>query len=529
MKVLNLIRFIALNVLLISVFSCSNDDLDDIPSTLPVQVNTFATYSVDEFATSGAVSIELDENDKIVVRVELPQPVTEEQTVKIYNGLFDGVNHEVYLTLNPITSGETTSITEVVQSDNGDNIIFEQLVSEDRNLRVLKEGEDPLSIHVFTDLGENAFVQSGEKKYAVIDADSATVAEAVMLPRENEDTPMLVAVKMMDRDESKDYYPVIRTGTAATGTSTNDIIVSLPTILKFTNDNSAAVSFMNLTDYTTPLSIVDGFLSITEETSSGTEVGRGDVGGNELTGNYNDYVFDNEKNKTYDGTVRLQERYNGNVLVAYQMHSGDQNPGNTSSVGMYVSNHIQYNEGMVEMLTDYQAGSGSVFYSDVRAIKYDALLASDNHIRMFQGTDEKAGDYYVVSNLGTAAYTGTNTETSITYFDGVIAEPLKINLKQRVNDQTEGVIEFDTYIGSNETYEITIYKGTDFNAENPTVLVNFSTYDSTGGPVFYRDVHSDANSNAIDYVDMVGGQNHYRVKRRVEGGDYEYIGYGIIE
>ncbi|WP_044201799.1 hypothetical protein [Flammeovirga sp. OC4] len=528
MKVLNLIRFIALNVLLISVFSCSNDDLDDTPSTLPVQVNTFATYSVDEFATSGTVSIELDENDKILVRVELSQPVTEEQTVKIYNGLFDGVNHEVYLTLNPIASGETTSITEVVQSDNGNNIIFEQLVSEDRNLRVLKESEDPLSINVFTDLGENAFVQSGEKKYAIIDADSATVAEAVMLPRENEDTPMLVAVRMIDRDDSKDYYPVIRTGTAATGASTNDIIVSLPTILKFTNDNSAAVSFMNLTDYTTPLSIVDGFLIITEETSSGTEVGRGDVGGNELTGNYNDYVFDNEKNKTYDGTVRLQERYNGNVLVAYQMHSGDQNPDDTSLVGMYVSNHIQYNEGMVEMLTDYQAGSGSVFYSDVRAIKYDALLASDNHIRMFQGT-EKDGDYYVVSNLGTAAYTGINIETSITYFDGVIAEPLKINLKQRVNEKTEGVIEFDSFIASNETYEIKIYKGTDYNAEHPIELVDFSAYDNMSGPVFYRDVHSDANSNPIKYIDMVGGQNHYRVYRKLGEGDLEYIGYGIIE
>ncbi|NME67474.1 PH domain-containing protein [Flammeovirga aprica] len=528
MKIQDLFKFIALNTLLIGLFSCSNDELDDSPSTLPVQVNSFTTYSIESFSKSGQVHIEMDENEKIFVRVNLNQAVTDENTVKIYNGLFDGTEQDVYLTLNPIPAGETSSLTEVHQSDNGENIRFEDLVTADRNLRVLLNSEENLSINVFTDLGANAFVQSGEKNYPLYDKDSSIIAETIMLPRENA-SPMLVAVKMSEKEDSKEYYPRIITGTAATGSLSNEVIVELPTILKFGNETTGNISFASLTEFTDPMAIDNGFMAITEESVTGNEIGRGDVGGNELTGNYNDYSFDNEKNKNYKGTVRLQERRNGYTLIGYQMHSGENNPSENSSVGLYVSNHIQYNEGKVTLLTEYQANSESVFYSDVRELKYNDLLASDYHIRMFQGTEDKGGDYYVVSNIGTAAYTGTNSITDITYFEDVIAEPLKVKLKQRVNGQTEGVIEFASYINSNERYEISIYKGTDINEENPTALVNLLSVKSTDGRVSYRDLHSDSNGDPIDYIDMVGGQNHYRVKRKIDGGTYEYIGYGIVE
>ncbi|KXX72317.1 hypothetical protein [Flammeovirga sp. SJP92] len=528
MKIQELLKFIALNILVLALFSCSHDELDDSPSTLPIQVNTFATYSIASFSKSGRVDIEMDENDKIIVRVNLNQAVTEENAVKIYNGLFDGTEQEVYLTLNPIPAGQTSSVTEVHQSDNGESIQFEDLVKANRNLRVLLNSEEPYSINVFTDLGENAFVQSGEKNYPLYDKDSSIVAETVMLPRENA-SQMLVAVKLIEKEDSKEYYPSIITGSAATGSLINEVIVSLPPILKFGNETTGNISFANLSDFTDPMAIDNGFMTVTEESTAGLEIGRGDVGGNELTGSYNDYVFDNEKNKSYKGTVRLQERRNGYTLIGYQMHSGDHNPSQNSSVGLYISNHIQYNEGEVTQLVEYQSKSESVFYSDVRQLKYNELLVSDYHIRMFQGTEDKGGDYYVVSNIGTAAYTGTTSETSITYFEDIIAEPLKVKLKQRVNGQTEGVIEFASSINPEERYEITIYKGTDINEEHPTALVNLLSVKSSDGNVSYRDLHSDANGNSIDYIDMVGGQNHYRVKRKIDGGTYEYIGYGIVE
>lgn len=141
MKLFDTLKFVLLSLFFIGFISCSHDDDldDDGESVPPVEENIFSTYSINDLNKSGRISIELGEDNKVRIRVDLDIPTSTENTVKIYDGHFDGtdITAEAYLTLNPIASGETSSVTEVTQSDNGSEVSYEDLISADRHLRVL--------------------------------------------------------------------------------------------------------------------------------------------------------------------------------------------------------------------------------------------------------------------------------------------------------------------------------------------------------------------------------------------------------
>lgn len=534
MKLINTLKIVFLAVLLAGFISCSNnDDIDAEGDTIPPQEeNIFATYSINDLSKSGRITIELGEDNKIRIRVELDVPTSTDNTIKIYDGHFDGTDlgtSNAYLTLNPILSGETESITEVHQSDNGTTITYEDLISTDRHLRVLTSSDLSLSINVFTDIGTNAFMQQAEKSYMLIDTDSNIIGTTHFLPRNN-NHPMLVSVTLNNRDEMKEYYPFIITGSEATGDSNGEVISTLSKIYKFGTDTEGGnTSFTNLSEYTTPLAIDNGFITVKEEATDGNEVGRCDVGGNELTGNFNDYILNNAVNENLQGIVKLQERINGTTLVGYQMIGGEHNPQQNCAISLLRNNHIQLDGDRIADLKQYEAGSSAVFYTDITGVKYNELISTDNHVRMYQGLEQNA-DYYVVSDIGTAAPTGNEVVTSIDFgLSGSVPFSLSIKLEERVNTMSESIIEFSEHV--DQTYYVDIYEGINPLDEEAAKIVNFGFYETSDKMISYRDVHSGSDGKQITFEEITGGKNHYRVYKNRSENPQERIlvGYGIIE
>ncbi|AZQ62702.1 hypothetical protein EI427_10770 [Flammeovirga pectinis] len=498
---------------IISLFSCSNDELDDTPSNLPSNSKSYKLYSFELFNEAGSISLEEDLDGVVSFRVNVDQPVITTSAVNIYNGSFNGVN-EIMITLNPIPEGSTESITVITQTDNGTRVSYEDLLKIDGHLKILNNiNNNHFDINTFTDLGENAFNQGEEKNYPLYNNEDV-IGEMVMLPREFEGKPMLIGVNLNDIDETYDYLPAIYEGTKATGNYTKKLVELAP-ILKFASKSS----YTNCSDYLTTEAIENGFGVVLLKT--GETIGKGDVGGNELTGSYNDYKFENVRTNKITGNIQLKERLNGKTLITFNLSSQSTTP-LSYAVNLNSNNYIQQ-DSVIANLGIMPAESSEMQYADVRTslsgreLSYAELTENDYHMRINESSDPTYNGpyYFATADIGTAANSG---RVSVTVLEQVESENfdvfVKVDLFERINGDSKALIKLTE--GLDQDYDLFLYDGEDHLSTSAKKIINFSSL-NVGDEGFARDIYKDADGELITYNEIISVPRHYRLIRKSDG------------
>ncbi|MBB6459634.1 hypothetical protein [Flammeovirga kamogawensis] len=509
---------------IISLFSCSNDELDGTPSNLPSNVKSYKLYSFELFKESGRISLEEDTDGIVRFRVNLDQPVATTSAVNIYEGSFNGVNR-IMITLNPIQAGETESITVVTQTDNGTRVSYEDLLNIDGHLKILNNlNNNHFDINTFTDLGVNAFAQGDEKMYPLYNNEEV-IGVMGMLPREFEGKPMLIGVHLLEADDAYDYLPAIYEGTKATGNFENKL-VDLAPILKFASKSS----YTNCYDYLTTEAIVNGFGAVLLKKRD--VIGKGDVGGNELTGGYNNYKFENVKDLDITGDVTLEERLNGKTLASYNLSSASTTP-QSYAVNLNSNNYIQQ-DSIIVNLGIMPEESSETQYADIRTSKsgrelsYTELIENDYHIRINESTDPtyNGPNYFANADIGTAANSGLvsvtvlekNEEENFNIF-------VKVDLFERVNGHTKALIKLTEHF--DQDYELYLYEGEDFLDSSAEKVIDFNTLDAANEVDGYaRDIQKDVNGLPITYEQIMSTSKHYRLIRK---SDNKLVAFAIMQ
>ncbi|MBB6463064.1 hypothetical protein [Flammeovirga kamogawensis] len=420
-----IISFILIAILAASCNS-NQDDALSTPDQSPVEVKDFALYSFEDIINSGLLQIEKDEKGNTVVKINLHSPATEDLSVVVNSGEFGEANPSTLITLNSITTGESTSASIVSSFDNGSAISYEELLALDAHIIV----QNSISPIHFTQLGDAQFIDNQKREYALSGSLEGNIK---FLPKEN---GIMLTVVQLNKPAESAMNPRIISGSALEAKE-SEILSNLQPILEGTT-----VSYTNIDQFATPSAIKNGYLNISN--SNKEVVSKTDIGGNTLTGNSISYTLIHDNNADIVGTFTLEERENGFSLASVEMtgkHTTDQD----LDVTLRTQNFATGQGTVVDSLFKYRYENG-IQYKDVRYIKnntdqeisYTELL--NNQYNVFMAT---SSHYWAKVDIGTAAKTVQTTviqlnDISNGYSFGTVT------LTERIDKTTVAVVKLYT-------------------------------------------------------------------------------------
>ena len=150
--------------------------------------------------------------------------------------------------------------------------------------------------------------------YELTEVANSTI-EGKMSFQENKDGSTTIDIELEGTDEEKTYTPVIRHGNSVDG---GEVAITLKEV---EGSNGSSTTTVSKLDDDTPVTFeqliaLNGHVSIYYiEDETEVVVAQTDLGENQLTGESISYDLNSEDEEGPTGTVRLQERENGQILV----------------------------------------------------------------------------------------------------------------------------------------------------------------------------------------------------------------------
>lgn len=391
-------RFIVLILFaFVSIGYLSSCGDDDVEIGFTGEEQEYALFDVEDNSVVGTARIREREDGAISV-------------VLIMNDVSAGNSHpahihantaaeggDIVISLTPITGDDDSSTTIVTQTDDGDAISYQELLSFDGHINVHQSADNMGTLVAQGDIGSNELTGEAEfyKLLPVNNANGDSPDSTIVSFKERANGETLV--EMTYYGSTDVAHPAhIHSGTAAMGgpiaISLNDIDLNGKSVTNVSQtDAGASVTYGDLINY-------DGFINVHQSSDNlGTLLSQGDIGANELTGNSRSYVLNEVNLSGVEGTATFYERQDDTFLSVLSLKA----PEGSSYPTHIHANSASEGGGIVISLNNVENGISMTeidAMDDESSITYDQLLNFNGHINVHSSTDMSI--YVAQGNIG---------------------------------------------------------------------------------------------------------------------------------
>lgn len=297
-------------------FNCSGDDnITPIPSS---QISkSYALSSIDDNNVSGTAKFINNEDNSITVELDftaIPTGGTHPAHIH-YNTAAEGGTIAISLgTVDGNTGFSTITFTTL---DDGTPITYDELMSFDGYINVHESDSQLNVILAQGDIGQNELT-GVSKTYTLAEKDVAGISGTVVFS-ERENGEALAVIQLANTLFGNTHPAHIHYNTAVEG---GDIAftfnpVNGDTGKSYTNvselDDAISFLYMDVVEF-------DGYVNVHEsDTNLGTIIAQGDIGQNELTGEFINYNLSEVDMSGINGFAIFQERTNGEALAVIKL------------------------------------------------------------------------------------------------------------------------------------------------------------------------------------------------------------------
>ncbi|MCG8307087.1 MAG: superoxide dismutase family protein [Cytophagales bacterium] len=398
----------------ILISSCDNSDDDpNVPGNETGRSKEYNLYSSPTANAIGTITFkELDDNTtKVEIMVTGVSPSDTHPTHIHKNSAAEG--GDIAISLNPVDETSRKSETIVAQLDDGTAINYEGLIAFDGHVNVHKSADDLATIVAQGDIGPNELIIENSEDYELSErAIDGIAGEIIFIERASGE--ILAIISLENTPEGGEHPAHIHMNSAAVG---GGIAVTFNPVdgtsgLSLTDfaalDDETSITFEQLKNF-------DGHVNVhLSDTELATIVAQGDIGGNEFTGEMEEYMLNEKAVEGISGKATFKERKSGKTLVEVALE-------NTPEGGVHPSHIHMWSaaEGgdVVFPLNDVDGDTG-MSYTDITMDKdenpyaYNELIQYDGHINVHLSA-EALSTIVAQGDIGGNRLTGEFTEYSL--------------------------------------------------------------------------------------------------------------------
>ncbi|WP_186756849.1 CHRD domain-containing protein [Echinicola salinicaeni] len=302
----------------------SSNDLGTIVSQADIGVNEltdqFKIYSLGEKAVpgiSGTVTFKKRISGYTLATIQIdgtPEGGSHPAHIH-YNTAAEGGG--IAVSFNPVDGNTGMSMTTIRQTDDGNALMYDDILSFDGYVNVHLSAEQLGTIVSQGDIGQNELT-GNEKIYSLGEKMVPGISGSIKF-QERVNGLSLATISLDGTPERGSHPAHIHANTAAEG---GGIVISFNPV-----DGTTGMSMTTIrqTDAGNPMPYadilnVDGYVNVHLSASQlGTIVAQGDIGQNELTGNEKIYSLGEKMVPGISGSIKFQERVNGLSLATISL------------------------------------------------------------------------------------------------------------------------------------------------------------------------------------------------------------------
>lgn len=469
---------------------------------------TAVSYNLQERAVegiSGSVTFEQRRNGSIKATISL-------------TGTPDGGSHPAHIhmnsaaeggpiaiSFNPVNGSTGTSVTDIETFDDGSAVTYTDLLDYDGYVNVHLSADQLSTIVAQGDIGINEL--SGNSIVYDLDERAVPGISGTITFSERRSGEILSVIALDGTPEDGSHPAHIHRNAAIEGggiaVTFNPVDgttgISRTDISAF--DDGTPITYESLLNY-------DGYVNVHLSADQlATIVAQGDIGGNELTGEFTEYPLAERAVEGISGTATLYQRKNGNTLAVIDLE-------NTPDGGMHPA-HIHRNTaaeggGIVVSLQSVDGTTGVSRtnirqFDDGTEVAYTDLLDYDGYINVHL-SNENLGTIVAQGDIGENALTGTSVS-----YDLVSANDSGVSgtatFFERLSGTTLVVLDMEgTPEGGNHPAHI------HFNSveEGGGIAISLTNVDGDSG-ISRTSVFETDNNIPIGYADLLDYDGHINV------------------
>lgn len=492
---------------LIFIVSCDKND-EEPEAEPPKETGTSKTFNL--FITSTGLpggTVKFSELDDNTTKVEISIAGLDA------SGIHPAHIHDnsgakgggIAISLENIEGSTGKSETIIAQKDDGSSVTYNDLINFDGHVNVHLSESDLSSLIAQGDIGPNEFTANIEDYDLMAVGGSGIEGDISFVERASGEILAIIALE--NTPEGGEHPAHIHINSVAAGGS---IAISLESIngdtgLSLTDfstlDDETPISFSQLKDF-------DGHVKVHLSSSElGTVVASGDIGGNKLTGEMEEYPLSEMAVEGISGIATFKERKSGKTLVELKLN-------NTPTDGVHPS-HIHANSaaeggGVVIALNNVDGTSGLgltdvVMDNNENQLTYDNLITFDGHIMVHLSAEE-------ISTIVAKGDIGNNVLTG---------EQMSYDLAELNASGVNGTITFGER-KSGFTLATIMLAGTPTDGDHPAhihannleagggIIVSLNNVNGNTG-MSKTDIEKNDAEEEVTYDDLVNFDGHVKV------------------
>jgi hypothetical protein len=317
---------------------------------------------------------------------------------------------EVILQMNPVNENGI-GFTDIVTLDNGVTVSFEGLKEISANIRGLKNGV----YEGGADIGQNEFTERSSTYE--LPARSSENIGGVATITERKNGSSMISVAMSGTTAGVNHANHIHTNSALDGgaivISFNNISgndgVSRTNISKM--DDGTSITYEELLDF-------NGHIVVHPGTGQFNILATGDIGQNQLTGEFEEYPLLSQNEDNINGTVYFRQRKNNTTLVEMELTG--------TASGLDHTTHIHQSTalsgGVIEISFNNVDGGSGISQTNITqmddgtTITYDELTNYDGHVVVHPNANQLS--IVAKGDIGSNILTGESKEYAINAVGG---------------------------------------------------------------------------------------------------------------
>ncbi len=465
-----------------------------------VLTGTIKTYSILAPNTTnsvGDITLAQRLNGQTLITLELSGDLSNGSFTATIDQNSAAEDGEIIVTLNDIVDG--ISHTNVASLDDGSDIEYNQLVSLNGHVTIKNSGDAFVGLG---DIGGNEL--TGESiSYELLPGPGENITgEVLFVQRQNGSS--LVQVTASDLNSSSTYHLDLMSETAAevgqVVVALNDLDGELATVQSTvrTTDSGDRLDFSDLLTFDGHISLLSG---------QGERLAAADIGNNELTGESQQAIVDENDGSGITGLVTFFKRKSGFSLVSVEVQGTDVG----ASHPIHIHNNSAVEQGPIAVDLTYV--NGELGFSETTVTQtnagdilvYDELIDYDGYVAIHE-SDENIANIISLSDIGQNTLTGRTKSYSLDAINdsGVSAV---INFRERKNLTTLVEISVDG-ASENVSYPFNIHSE---NAiDGGPVAITLAEVDGSVG-VGFSNVRETNGAQAITYDEILNSEFHVNV------------------
>ncbi len=494
---------------MIFIVSCENNSEDPNPEPEPPSETgnskSFSLFSTSTRSPLGTIKFsELDDNTtKVEISISgLDASASHPAHIHNNSGAEGG---GIAISLENVDGSSGGSETIISQLDDGTTVTYNDLINFDGHVNVHLNETDLSTLIAQGDIGPNEFTTNIEDYDIAAIGGSGIEGDITFVERVSGE--ILAIISLENTPSGGDHPAHIHFNSVASG---GGIAISLNNL---DGDNGISLTDISALDDETPISFseltdFDGHVKVhLSPTDLATVVAAGDIGGNELTGEMEEYALGEVAVDGISGTAVFKERKSGKTLVELQLS-------NTPAEGSHPS-HIHANSsaeggGVVIPLNNVDGTTGIgltdiTMDGDENPLTYEDLIVFDGHI-MVHLSGEEISTIVARGDIGNNALTG---------------EEVSYNLLELNESGVSGTITLQER-KSGFTLATILLSGTPTDGNHPAhihsgslqagggIVISLNNVDGNTG-TSHTDIEQNNAEEAIIYDDLIDFDGHVKV------------------